>query len=625
MSKKYGFKINRLILSNDSELRDVSLYEGLNVISGPTDTGKTYIFQCIKYLLGSNDPPKKIPENANFYDAYLEIESFTAAESTITLRRTLGKNKIYIYSCSFDKISEAADFITVNTKGSAKLVSNDLLDYMGFDSNIELRTHVRDEKFRKLAFRDFLHFSLIDEEKVIKEKSVLTTGQYVSATVELNAFFYFLTGKYTSYISYLSKQKSGKTPTKAKDEDEKSDLYLDELIMETRREIESLRPENAPVEVAYKEEMLFVTSEIEEQSNLLKASFDKIEKFKSKRLMNQELINRFVLLREQFQSDLQRLGFILEGGSILSNLETENCPTCGKRLDDFHNDEHHTNDSIPDINYEKLFLSYNSEKEKILLNIKDLNVTLKNIEDDNTNINSEMLLEEKRYLEIKQNIENELKPTQESLQEKIHKEVDARLIRAKLEYLTNQLIQLNIQKERFFTINVRHESLRDPALPNNTEVVNDNLADLTMLMNEYLLDMNFPDLKEGVNNVTFDDKGYDFIINGKARSVYGKGYRSIIYSVFVISLMVYCQKNHLPHVGFVLIDSPLTTYQEAGELTDAEKIPEELKERFIETFSKVKESQIIILENKFSMNINNDSINFIEFTKDKHNGRYGFM
>ncbi|MGE0981686.1 hypothetical protein ACQGSY_30945, partial [Bacillus cereus] len=82
-------------------------------------------------------------------------------------------------------------------------------------------------------------------------------------------------------------------------------------------------------------------------------------------------------------------------------------------------------------------------------------------------------------------------------------------------------------------------------------------------------------------------------------------------------------KNKLPHVEFVLIDSPLTTYQEAEEVEPVDDIPKELKGRFIRTLSEEKDSQLIILENKFPLKTKD--INFIEFTKDENIGRYGFM
>jgi len=164
-------------------------------------------------MLGSNNSPKTIPENRDYLDGYLEIYSF-AKKETITLRRVFSTNKVYIYSCPFESINNKAEYLRVNTKGSTKLISSNMMEYLGANSGIELRTHVEEEKYRKLAFRDLLHFSLIDEKEVIKDSTLLTTGQYVSRTVELNAFFYFISGKYTSFISYLSKLRTDKKKKK---------------------------------------------------------------------------------------------------------------------------------------------------------------------------------------------------------------------------------------------------------------------------------------------------------------------------------------------------------------------------------------------------------------------------
>ena len=60
-----GFQIRRLTLVGrgvpDAE---VTFKEGLNVVSGPSDTGKTFIVQCIDYMLGGKDMPEPIPAAA---------------------------------------------------------------------------------------------------------------------------------------------------------------------------------------------------------------------------------------------------------------------------------------------------------------------------------------------------------------------------------------------------------------------------------------------------------------------------------------------------------------------------------------------------------------------------------
>ena len=64
---KYGFFIKRLELSGSAvEIKTIQFKKGLNVIFGSSDTGKTFIFQCINYMLGGSTPPKPIPESENY-------------------------------------------------------------------------------------------------------------------------------------------------------------------------------------------------------------------------------------------------------------------------------------------------------------------------------------------------------------------------------------------------------------------------------------------------------------------------------------------------------------------------------------------------------------------------------
>ena len=48
--------------------------DGLNVVAGPSDTGKTYVAQCLSFLMGSGKTPKQIPEAA----PYDRPESFSS-------------------------------------------------------------------------------------------------------------------------------------------------------------------------------------------------------------------------------------------------------------------------------------------------------------------------------------------------------------------------------------------------------------------------------------------------------------------------------------------------------------------------------------------------------------------
>ncbi|KIU32043.1 hypothetical protein SR38_15950 [Atlantibacter hermannii] len=102
------------------------------------------------------------------------------------------------------------------------------------------------------------------------------------------------------------------------------------------------------------------------------------------------------------------------------------------------------------------------------------------------------------------------------------------------------------------------------------------------------------------NIVVFDDVSYDFVINGKARSLYGKGSRAVIYACFVISLAECLAKKNNPQIGFVLLDSPLVThFDKKREIKKSEVNPISLTDAFyqylIDTELNV---QVILIENK---------------------------
>lgn len=56
----YGLTILELALTGkDTSKASITFEKGLNVITGASDTGKSFILQCIDYMFGAKNPPKK--------------------------------------------------------------------------------------------------------------------------------------------------------------------------------------------------------------------------------------------------------------------------------------------------------------------------------------------------------------------------------------------------------------------------------------------------------------------------------------------------------------------------------------------------------------------------------------
>src|SRR6266700_6760167 len=72
----FGFVLRKLTLTGqDVEKAELLFTRGLNVIAGPSDTGKTFIAECIDFAMGGGAPPKEIPEAVSYTSILLELES----------------------------------------------------------------------------------------------------------------------------------------------------------------------------------------------------------------------------------------------------------------------------------------------------------------------------------------------------------------------------------------------------------------------------------------------------------------------------------------------------------------------------------------------------------------------
>lgn len=118
----HGIKINKLLATGQNcDDATINFSSSAHVIIGPSNTGKSYIFQCIKYLLGSSQTPKKIKESYGYDDCYLEI--CLADNSINTIQRSLSGGDANLYECSYSEIlnyTKKPEVLIVGRKATKK-------------------------------------------------------------------------------------------------------------------------------------------------------------------------------------------------------------------------------------------------------------------------------------------------------------------------------------------------------------------------------------------------------------------------------------------------------------------------------------------------------------------------
>lgn len=618
MSNNFGFYISKLQVSGlNIKTAKLEFSKGFNVISGLSDTGKSYIFACINFMLGGGDPPKEIPESFGYSNVFLEIKTFS--NKTYTLKRKLFGGNFKLKEIEIEKFltqGVAKDLKSQHSSSNDDNISNFLLKLSGFGETF-VRKNKQNAK-RELSFRDIAKLTLIDEERIITEKSPVYSGQYTEQTQEQSVLEILLTRKDAKDLEQIEDVKVYAGRIKGKIE------FADTIIKDLSEKLKIIEQEN-PVEKQLQlqkrvDELTMVladsSSQLEKLGNEKKLLYNEINSIESKGLLQEELSNRFSLLKKHYISDIKRLEFITEGEEYFSQLTAIKCPLCGGDMDKEHYDciieEGEKSSSV--------MHSIEVELDKIRMKLNDLQSTLEqlNIDKQERELN---LIRLKRQFEI---INIEIQEKLEPIKSTTKKEIDNLITELSLinekDVLKQQLDNYFIQKSQ-----LKKDLEKKPKLGEPTDGIKYTVfKEFCISIETILRKWKYPN----ISTVNFDDsyKTYDLVINDKIRKAHGKGMRAITYTSFVLGLMDYCINNDLPHSRTIILDSPLTTYHGKNSKVKSVEIAKDMEDAFFNDLSAVDNNrQIIMLDNKDPNDEIKSKINYIHFSGDKSNGRQGFF
>jgi predicted ATP-dependent endonuclease of OLD family len=182
-----GFRLARLIVAGDGKPEaSVSFKAGLNVLTGPSNSGKSYIVECIDFVLGSDTiPGEDIDESKGYEWAFLEIE--THAGETFTLQRGLAGGEIQVHESRYADKSTAVTRTLASESQTKKneTLSTFLLKQMDIGA-AKIRTNASGE-LGNLTFRTISHLFIVDETSIIaKKRSPVRLATGYAKTASLN-------------------------------------------------------------------------------------------------------------------------------------------------------------------------------------------------------------------------------------------------------------------------------------------------------------------------------------------------------------------------------------------------------------------------------------------------------
>jgi len=573
------FILRRLALTGPGrETASAEFERGLNVVTGPSDTGKTFIAQCIDFMLGGSRPPKRIPEVEGYDTVLLDI--IPADGEVLSLRRSLSGGPFEV-----TRLGETTVLKEAHNAENDATISHLLLAMTGLIGR-KVRTNARGAT-RNLSFRDVAHLFMVDEEEVIAERSPVLSGQYISKTVETSVFRLLLTGADDSSIVEQEEPKVARTKQEGKKEllEELLAKQEQEIALATDRDKDSLTQSLLAAEAAVQEASALLTAERESASTLeqeRKKAWSSLRQLQSRTAVIEELQRRFELLQEQYQSDLRRLEAIGEAGVRLAQMAEERCPVCGA-VAEHHDAQHRGTHAQP----ADVAAACSAEREKIEVLLRDLAVTLDNNRGELSRLEVEATTHRGQLKAAQERLREELQPRLSALVAGVR---EAEQRRMHFERLTD----LFRRRKEIATLlaEARKPIPKATKLP-SASVGADEAEEFSKAAEELLRAWNFPKL----DRVTFSEDDQDLVISGRKRSSHGKGVRALTHAAFSLALLRYCIDHDRPHPGLVVIDSPLVVYREPDSSEGGEEY--QVKDTFYRGVADAfATSQIIVLENE---------------------------
>lgn len=597
-----GYIITELQLQSSSKKPAIVTFSpGLNVITGPSNTGKTYIYQCINYMLGGSKPPKAIKQAAFYQTVIMKIRSNGGKRYTFQSDLKGGDFLVSGDDIEFPvKLSRKHDPDRNDTVSAFLLELNNLLGRrVRMDAKGRTRT---------ISYRDVVRFLIAREERIITEQSPVLSGQNATVTVDKNVFKLIVTGNDDSgIVEQLStgevKHRNGKIE------------MLAELISENQKELNQFAGVEEP-EVRITR-IIKATADLKLEHDQLKDEFQLLNQRRAdlteqlttvanqKRYID-EILVRSGILQQQYRVDYQRLNSTIEACYLIEDNPTleEHCPVCSTPL------------GVKNIEGEIQAIVIACEKELGKLDglIREAEAAENIMKAESEGFHAQMTGLERNVMDVSDIIDRGVALRMKAIFEQI----------AELNGVKDNLNRAIFLKEKITSFEKQKTLIRSSIPKINKEdkfpdLSTGDVHDLSVILKGVLKAIKYP----AITDVAFSETASDFVISGEARELAGKGFRAITYASFLIALQEHLVTKTYS-IGPTILDSPLVTYRKA--VADGEEIPIDLAMEFYRYLaSNKKVDQVIIFENEEPPVEIRSSINYIVFTGNTHYGRYGFI
>lgn len=578
----------------------IEFTDGLNIIQGRSNTGKTWILRCINYLFG-NDKRPYTPATG-----YTDIEGVFLTErfGEVTITRKLDEGTVIVTSDNEEV--ENGEYATSYQQTSLRYLNDLWLRILGLDETIEVPKSAHYARER-MSWRNVAGVFYVDEDEISKSSSIIIKDNRYEETPLLSSLLFLLTGDCKKGVAEIL------NPGKATVRRQGILEFIEERTNALKQQrvsyimqLEELADHDIESEMqTLVDNIQEAQREIHELVEESKAIAQQLTGYEQRDANCRVLLGRYESLISQYKADLQRLDFIAKGERAIQSLPSnEVCPFCGGEV---HQEE---DDSYAE--------AINAEIRRIASELTVIAATVRNVQEEQADIHASVAELETRRDDINCALAEKNLVVQD-YKASLQRYRDYTALQSGIDFVNGQLEELGKKKLSELT-----PKKKPPLYHPKKEFEEVVGADFTTLLNEILKECNY---RLG-GYASWDFSSFDILVDGEPKSDdQGQGYRSFLNSVVAMMLYGYFNRGDtFIKPGFIMIDTPLLGLDEDDEGLDKETIRNGLYEYFVGHQDK---GQLIIVDNLNAVpdiDFEARGINVVTYYKNERDGHaYGFM
>lgn len=524
---------------------------------------------------------------------------------TVILERKIGDTKI-----SVSGTDPTVDHGTYSVGHKAKKNINAVyLHLLGIDEVHSVRSAEKGSKTQDLTWRSMLHLFFIRQADVARESSALLAPGSVGHTASAAVLLYLLTGQDANDLAADEDPKISEAKKKA------LIGYIQEKVDEFSRRREALEetlsssnikdPRSSVEQV--RKEIAELQAQVDEATRESQQLMSQIYEWNGKLSESRTVGHNFAVLRQQYQSDIRRIGFIVDGAATVSPVRKKvKCPICGEETE-----------RVQDTSF---IDASAAELEKIKRHLSELSDAQHSVEHQQETIIATIRTLEEKKKTIDTLISEQLQPRLSVFEEELEQQLS--LIR-----LTSEL-EIVRQNETQYRSELFNKETEEASEPSKHNIYEDYDYDIIHGFEEKLREILQASKIGGAASARLNMENFDIEIGGFKKSVsMGGGFCGILNTITTLAMSGYLIDLDRNAPGFYAVDSSLTQLSEAEHKEQSDTI----KQNFIEyLIAKAHERQVIIVEQTKRMPFvpeeNEEAgIHVVRFSRNKNEGRYGFL